>query len=291
MHYYVFHIGDFRSSTAHLSNEEDLAYRRLIDWYYDTESPIPLSFAGVARRLRVTVEAVESVLTDFFQRTENGWINPRCEAEIAKYRSRARSNRKVAQDREANRKEAKTTIRSPVVDDSSTIRSPVVDDSSTIRSPAVSDSSTIRSPVVDDSSPVVHESPPNQEPITNNQEPLKRVETFSSPEGEATPSESEVNLPAQKPKQPKASRLTMTALPDQWREFAIAERQDLDPEKTWDRFRDYWVAQPNGRGTKADWFATWRNWVRKETTHGKTKFDHHLDAIASVYDYKRATDF
>jgi hypothetical protein len=30
-----------------------------------------------------------------------------------------------------------------------------------------------------------------------------------------------------------------------------------------DRFRDYWTAQPGARGVKADWDATWRNWVRK----------------------------
>lgn len=29
------------------------------------------------------------------------------------------------------------------------------------------------------------------------------------------------------------------------------------------RFRDYWAAQPGAKGRKADWPATWRNWVRK----------------------------
>lgn len=86
MHYYQFHIGDYRSSTMHLSNEEDLAYRRLIDWYYDTEKPIPLETQWVSRRLRVGCEALESVLNDFFLRTEDGWVSPRCEQEIAEYR-------------------------------------------------------------------------------------------------------------------------------------------------------------------------------------------------------------
>lgn len=85
MHYYQFHIGDYRSSTMHLSNEEDLAYRRLIDWYYDTESPIPLETKWVSRRLRVGCDALESVLNDFFVRTEDGWVSPRCEQEIAAY--------------------------------------------------------------------------------------------------------------------------------------------------------------------------------------------------------------
>jgi uncharacterized protein YdaU (DUF1376 family) len=29
------------------------------------------------------------------------------------------------------------------------------------------------------------------------------------------------------------------------------------------KFRDYWAAQPGAKGRKADWPATWRNWVRK----------------------------
>jgi hypothetical protein len=50
MHYYQFHIGDYRSATAHLTNEEDLAYRRLLDMYYDTEVPIPNDPKDVARK-------------------------------------------------------------------------------------------------------------------------------------------------------------------------------------------------------------------------------------------------
>ena len=46
MNYYSFHIGDYRGATAHLSNEEDLAYRRLLDMCYDTESAIPLETGG-----------------------------------------------------------------------------------------------------------------------------------------------------------------------------------------------------------------------------------------------------
>ena len=31
-----------------------------------------------------------------------------------------------------------------------------------------------------------------------------------------------------------------------------------------DGFRDYWISIPGGRGLKSDWFATWRNWCRRE---------------------------
>ena len=93
MHYYQFHIGDYRASTAHLSNEEDLAYRRLLDMYYDTEQPIPLDTQWVARRLRVDTQVIATVLNDMFTATETGWIHERCDAEIAHYQHLAEKNR------------------------------------------------------------------------------------------------------------------------------------------------------------------------------------------------------
>lgn len=63
----------------------------------------------------------------------------------------------------------------------------------------------------------------------------------------------------------RASRLpTDFTLPDDWSTFCQAERPDLDPEKTFDKFRDYWTAKAGKDGAKLDWLATWRNWVREE---------------------------
>lgn len=94
MNYYQFHIGDYRSATMHLSNEEDLAYRRLLDMYYDTEQPIPLDTQQVSRRLRLGSEVIEIVLNDFFVRTENGWEHKRCASEIAKMQEKSERSRK-----------------------------------------------------------------------------------------------------------------------------------------------------------------------------------------------------
>lgn len=93
MHYYQFHIGDYRSSTAHLTNEEDLAYRRLLDMYYDLEGQIPLDTEWVSRRIRVDASIVRDVLNDMFERTEEGYRNERCDKEIAKYQALAERNR------------------------------------------------------------------------------------------------------------------------------------------------------------------------------------------------------
>ncbi len=56
-------------------------------------------------------------------------------------------------------------------------------------------------------------------------------------------------------------------LPDDWRHWAMQEQPTWTPghcERVAASFRDYWVAIPGQRGTKRDWFATWRNWVRRE---------------------------
>jgi uncharacterized protein YdaU (DUF1376 family) len=94
MNYYPHHIGDYRSATMHLSNEEDLAYRRLLEMYYDTERPIPLETQWVARRLRVDSQALQSVLTDFFVQTEEGWKHSKCDFVIREYQEMAEKNRK-----------------------------------------------------------------------------------------------------------------------------------------------------------------------------------------------------
>ena len=93
MHYYQFSIGDYRAATAHLTNEEDLAYRRLLDMYYDTEQKIPLDTQWVSRRLRVDAHVVKDVLNDMFVQHEDGWYHARCADVIEQYHAMAEKNR------------------------------------------------------------------------------------------------------------------------------------------------------------------------------------------------------
>ena len=85
MHYYQFNIGDYNKHTMHLSPLEDITYRRLLDMYYDTEAPIPTDIPWVSRRLRIEAGIVKAMLIEFFEYTENGYINRRADAEIANY--------------------------------------------------------------------------------------------------------------------------------------------------------------------------------------------------------------
>ena len=93
MHYFQFNIGNYRAATAHLSNEEDLAYRRLIDMYYDTEEKIPLDTQWVARRIRVDSQVVTNVLKDMFIEQEDGWFHSKCAELIEQYHSMAEKNK------------------------------------------------------------------------------------------------------------------------------------------------------------------------------------------------------
>lgn len=98
-------------------------------------------------------------------------------------------------------------------------------------------------------------------------------ETQEKPTGfsEETQSEPNKNLsqsqstPSLRSGVDRASRLTSPfVLPDEWADWARKERSDLDPVKVAEKFADYWHSKPGKAGTKLDWQATWRNWVREE---------------------------
>lgn len=111
MNYYQFHIGDYVSHTAHLTDAEDLAYRRMLDLYYLSEEPF-IDPAFVARRVRSTVEIVTTILEEFFDRGSDGWRHARCDDEIAKYRTKADSARKANQIRWSSEKDLKSDLKS-----------------------------------------------------------------------------------------------------------------------------------------------------------------------------------
>ncbi len=75
----------------------------------------------------------------------------------------------------------------------------------------------------------------------------------------------EENSPSLRSGDVRASRLpTDWVLPDDWRQWARAERSDLDLDRAAASFADYWHGKAGKDGRKVDWAATWRNWVRNE---------------------------
>lgn len=101
MFYYAFALRDYIAKTRHLSLMEDLAYRRLLDAYYTLEGPLPATAEACARLIvmRDHLEEVQAVLSEFFTLTEAGWMNERCEEELAKYRRQCDKGRKGAEAR------------------------------------------------------------------------------------------------------------------------------------------------------------------------------------------------
>jgi uncharacterized protein YdaU (DUF1376 family) len=79
----------------HLDDAEDLAYRRLLDWYYMSERPLPFDIALVARRIRLDLDVVEPVIREFFKESTEGFRHIRCDSEIESYNIRAEQARQA----------------------------------------------------------------------------------------------------------------------------------------------------------------------------------------------------
>jgi hypothetical protein len=64
----------------------------------------------------------------------------------------------------------------------------------------------------------------------------------------------------------RGSRLPVDfVLDEEWISFCKQERPDLNPQKVFAEFLDYWTAQPGQKGVKLAWTPTWRNWVRRQS--------------------------
>jgi uncharacterized protein YdaU (DUF1376 family) len=108
MHYYQFNIGDYKSHTEHLSEMEDLTYRRLLDWYYLHETPIPLDENEVARQIRMRshTDCIAVVLREYFECTADGWIHHRANKELSKAGDKSQKASESAKARWSKQKDA-----------------------------------------------------------------------------------------------------------------------------------------------------------------------------------------
>ena len=101
MHYYRFNIGDYKSHTSHLDPLEDIAYRRMLDWQYLHERPLPLDLASIAKAIgmRSHSDCIAYVLSEFYEETPNGYENKRVCSEIAEFHAKSESAKKSAKAR------------------------------------------------------------------------------------------------------------------------------------------------------------------------------------------------
>jgi len=199
MHYYKRNLGDYAKKAGRLTMLQHGAYTLLIDSCYDREvfPTLEQALEWTWASTEAEVDAVKFVLSRFFVLDKDGcYVQDRILQELLHYHKNADTNKRIADEREAKRRENRTK----------------------------------REQVVD-------EAPPNHKPLTTNHKPIE--------------------------KKTLGKRLAPDfTFPKEWAEFCIETRPELHPTKTFDQFKDYWIAQAGQKGVKLDWFATWRNWVR-----------------------------
>ena len=184
MHYYDFHIADYRKDTQHLSPIEHYIYRSLIDWYFLDESPITQNNPTVIRRLSLgsTPDAealINGVFADFFELKDGFWHHHRIDSMLADYRARTDVNR---QNGKKGGRPPKKGAETPKIEPKETQS-------------------------VNFANPTESESNPNQEPITNNQEPITNNQLNTFPHQQAgAPSTFELVVPEQSPAKSKTAK-------------------------------------------------------------------------------------
>lgn len=130
-------------------------------------------------------------------------------------------------------------------------------------------------PVTDDSVPITDVSRVTGTNVTrtdtdtdiDKEETVKELEVVGSRHAAAAPS-----APPAQPEQKGRTSTTGTRLPVDWKlpkrwgEWAIADRPELTADEVrrqGEMFADHWRAATGKDGRKADWEATWRNWIRR----------------------------
>lgn len=138
MHYFKMNIGDYAKKAGRLSMLEHGAYTLLIHACYDRER-FPTEEDAIDWCWARTDEekaAVKFVLSKFFDLVNGVYVQNRIQEEIDKYHENAKTNKRIATEREEKRRNKSRTVHEACAS--------------------------------------VNEPPPNQEPLTNNHKPVEK---------------------------------------------------------------------------------------------------------------------
>lgn len=258
MHFYQHNIPDFNNATRHLTRVERSIYRDLMELYYDTEQSLPLDVALICRRVVARTEeekaAVIALLDEYFDRGDAGYRHERCEEEIML----AREKMDEAVDRRQNERERQKRARERRRELFTMLRE--YDEV-----PAWNTSTDNLLALLEK-----HQSQPvtRDRCVTSHVQTPDITQTDTASHGPDTATQ--YPIPNTKDKKSSGVKSNGARIPDNWHPsveetaFCKAERPDLKPSEVAKRFYDYWIALPGTKGRKADWSATWRNWVRNE---------------------------
>lgn len=122
MHYFQFEIKEWMANTAHLTEQEEAYYLRLILYYYDSEQVIPLDPTPVFRKLRIKdFEVGMQLLREFFVEIDIGWDHNRCNQEIHKYQAKIEQASKAGKASAEKRFNGRSTSVQPIINQESLI--------------------------------------------------------------------------------------------------------------------------------------------------------------------------
>lgn len=97
MNWYKFNFKAYWEEIYGLPDAEDLAYRRLMDLYYQTEGPIPADAERLERYINLTWDCIEPVLLRFFLFRDDTWVHEAWQKDIESRLQVRENNRKAGQ--------------------------------------------------------------------------------------------------------------------------------------------------------------------------------------------------
>jgi uncharacterized protein YdaU (DUF1376 family) len=293
LNYYEHHIRDYDAATSHLSWDEDLAYTRLLRWYYRKERPVPADVAEACRQVRATTkvqrDAVGRVLHEFFDLRDDGWHQQTCDEVIAAFQA-GEPEREVKKGNEDLRMKRHRDERAALfkrlnaagqhapwntkIEDLRRLVQQAVggpDDTP----PATGPATTATRPATGPATPATA----TQTPVPSTQSPLPIPQAPDTSTQQGIGVGAAAPPPPDPPAPPPAAAAASTrgtrlprdwALPKVWGEWALGEYPQWTAEKVRREaagFADHWHAKTGKDGTKLDWLATWRNWCRDPLAH------------------------
>jgi uncharacterized protein YdaU (DUF1376 family) len=232
VNYYERYCGDYARDTAHLTLEQHGAYTAMLDAQYSTERGLPADYDALYRICRAMSKteqtSVRTIADEFFPLAEDGmrW-NKRAAKDIEK------AQKRIGAARENGNRGGRPKITQRDTPDEPNENPPGFGP-------------------VKKTEPIGHigESTTRHTPKLQSQETGRRAVNGARPNGHG------IRLPQG------------WQLPEDWLRWTLGVRTDWAEERALREslvFRDYWHGKAGKDARKADWQATWRNWVRRAT--------------------------
>lgn len=249
MHYYTHNIGEFSSLAGLCGPFERGIAIYLIDKYAASEQALTKDeIAYQTRRIAklypfasesLIEDMVSLVIHEFFVEKGGAYVCPMIDEQIKRTKSRSEINR-------ANASKPRTRK----------IRA-----SKSLQDSANSESLANRKQIASEEQQIVSDSllPNTQYPIPNTQLVNNPLTPLQGEKGEAAITS---NVGSKEKERKRGTRLTLEKLPDDWRAYCEEEDPELDPDRVWADFRDYWTAKAGSGAVKLDWERTWQTNVR-----------------------------